>query len=77
MTDDKYKRQQRFHELLTMIQVSGESRFRDAVSRLDWLVANLHCTRSTARNWMNPKAIRAVPWAKLRIMEEKLGAKSA
>ena len=68
----KELRHKHFHELLNKIPVSGVTQFSDAGQRLDWLEKNLCCARQTARQWCMVKASRAIPAAKLRIMERIL-----
>ena len=44
----------------------------DTRARLDWLVANLHCSRKTAIIWRSPTTTRPIPIAKLAILERML-----
>lgn len=68
MEDDKKQRRQKFRELI------GKLGMDKAKDRIDWLVQNLHCSRSTARIWHMNETDRPMPTAKLEIMERLIGA---
>ena len=70
----KTARHQRFRELLAKIPTNGTTPFKIAAERLDWLVANLYCSRQTARVWCMKEPHRVIPAAKLRFMADKLAA---
>ena len=71
---DHGQRHQQFRELLAKIPTNGTTPFKIASERLDWLVANLYCSRQTARAWCMTEPHRAIPEAKLRFMADKLAA---